>query len=115
MEAPTLAASPPDSIPCRPMHPSSTARGVARLAFDAVEGLTHVVEGMHANIAAASPPLGRGTNGRARGVTGFVYDSIRFVNAGARAALDRGLGLLPAGAADEPGADTLLSVLNGVL
>ena len=97
------------------MHPSSTARGVARLAFDAVEGLTHVVEGMHANIAAAPPPLGRGTNGRTRGITGFVYDSIRFVNAGARAALDRGLGLLPAGAADEPGADTLLSVLNGVL
>jgi len=98
------------------MHPSSTARGVTRLAFDAVEGLTHVVEGMHANIAAVSPPLGRGTNGRTRGITGFVYDSIRFVNAGARAALDRGLGLLPAGdGAHEPQPTTLLAVLNGVL
>jgi pimeloyl-ACP methyl ester carboxylesterase len=89
------------------------ARGVTRLAFDAVEQLTHIVEGMHANIAAAPLPLGRGTDGRTRGITGFVYDSIRFVNAGARAALDRGLGLLPSAAPAQPGAS--LSVLNGVL
>ena len=82
----TLDASSPDSIPSEPDERSSewstVARGVTRLAFDAVEQLTDVVEGMHANIAAVSPPLGRGTDGRTRGITGFVYDSIRFVNAG---------------------------------
>ena len=94
------------------------ARGVSRLAFDAVEQLSHIVEAMHANIAAAPLPLGRGTDGRTRGVTGFVYGSIRFVNAGARAALDAALGRLAAGsgsALPQPEADVLLSVLNGVI
>jgi hypothetical protein len=91
---------------------------VSRLAFDAVEQLSHIVEAMHANIAAAPLPLGTGTDGRTRGVTGFVYDSIRFVNAGARAALDRGLGLLAAGGGPplpQQQSDALLAVLNGVL
>ena len=96
-----------------PASSAAVARGVSRLAFDAVEQLTDIVEAMHANIAALSPPLGRGTDGRTRGVTGLVYDSIRLVNAGARATLDRGLGLF---APESPvGSGTLLSVLNGVL
>ena len=94
-------------------HRPAVARGVSRLAFDAVEQLTHIVEAMHANIAVAPLPLGRGTDGRTRGITGFVYDSIRFVNAGARGVVDRGLGLLPSAAPSNPGA--ALSVLNGVL
>ncbi len=94
------------------------ARGVTRLAFDAVEQLTHLVEAMHANIAAAPAPLGAGSGGRTRGLTGFVYDSIRFVNAAARATLDRGLGLLPALAGSglpRPRSDAVLCALNGVL
>ncbi len=94
------------------------ARGATRLAFDAVEQLSHIVEAMHANIAAAPLPLGGGTDGRTRGITGFVYDSIRFVNAGARAALDAVLGRLAAGsgpALPQPQADVLLAVLNGVI
>ena len=96
----------------------AVARGVSRLAFDAVEQLSHIVEGMHANIAAAPLPLGTGTDGRTRGITGFVYDSIRYVNSGARAALDGALGLLVAGsgpALPQPQADVFLAVLNGVL
>jgi hypothetical protein len=91
---------------------------VTRLAFDAVEQLTHIVEAMHANIAAGALPLGTGTDGRTRGITGFVYDSIRFVNAGARAALDAALGRLAAGsgpALPQPQSDAMLSVLNGIL
>ncbi|MGH7289534.1 MAG: esterase/lipase family protein, partial [Myxococcota bacterium] len=94
------------------------ARGVSHLAFDAVEQLTNLVEAMHANIAAAPLPLGEGTDGRTRGVTGFVYHSIRFVNAAARAALDGGLALLAEGgepALPRPRSDALLSALNGVL
>jgi pimeloyl-ACP methyl ester carboxylesterase len=87
---------------------------VSRLAFDAVEQLTRVVEAMHANIAAASPPLGRGTDGRTRGVTGFVYGAIRGVNGAARATLDQGLARLPAGVPG-PRAESWRSALNGVL
>jgi hypothetical protein len=93
------------------------ARGVSRLAFDAVEQLTHLVEAMHANIAAGAPPLGRGTDGRARGVSGFVYESIRFVNGAARVTLDQGLTWLPRTqtAPPRPRAEAWLSALNGVL
>jgi hypothetical protein len=99
-------------------HRPVVARGASRLAFDAVEQLTHIVEAMHANIAAGPLPLGAGTDGRTRGITGFVYDSIRFVNAGARAALDGALARLAAGsgpALAQPQSDVLLAVLNGVL
>src|SRR4030095_6511356 len=96
-----------------PPSGAAVARGLSRLAFDAVEQLTDIVEAMHANIAALSFPLGPGTNGRMRGVTGFVYDSIRLVNASARETLDRGLGLF---AQESPaGSGTLLAVLNGLL
>jgi hypothetical protein len=97
---------------------SEVARGVSQLAFDAVEQLSRVVEAMHANIAAAPLPLGRGPeDGRTRGVTGFVYASIRLVNGAARTALDSGLSRLPRGKAEAPGrrADALRAALNGVL
>jgi pimeloyl-ACP methyl ester carboxylesterase len=92
------------------------ARGATRLAFDAIEQLSHLVEAMHANISAGSPPVGRGTDGRTRGITGFVYGAIRTVNAGARAVVDRALRLLPESEpAPEPGSEALLAALNGVL
>lgn len=89
------------------------ARGVTRLAFDAVEQLTGIVEAMHANIASSPLRLGGGAQSRTRGLTGLVYESIRVVNAGARAALDLGLGFLP----NQPTASSspLLAVLNGVV
>ena len=93
-------------------------RGVSRLAWDGIEQLTRVVEAMHANIAAAPLPLGRGTDGRTRGLTRFVYESIRFANRGARAALDGALGLLPAsadGAAELLHSENWVAVLNGVV
>ena len=97
---------------------SIVARGVGRLAFDGVEQLTRVVEAMHANIAAAPLPFGRGTDGRTRGLTGFVYESIRVVNGGARSVLDGLLGPLPPpadSAAEPPHSEPWVSVLNGVL
>jgi hypothetical protein len=95
---------------------SSTARGAAALGFDAVDRLSRVVEAMHANLAAGTPPLGRGTDGRTRGIPRLVYRSIRVVNAGARTAVDVGLRSLPAGADPrDPRPPALLSALNGVL
>jgi hypothetical protein len=97
---------------------SEIARGTSRLLFDAVEQVTHIVEAMHANIAAASPPLGKGTNGRARGISGRVYGSIRLVNGVSRSMLDRTLGFLPGqrpSSVAQPQADAARSALNGIL
>jgi hypothetical protein len=97
---------------------SDTVRGASRLAFDAVEQVTHIVEAMHANIAAASPPLGKGTDGRTRGIAGLVYGSTRLVNGASRSILDRALRLLPGQTGlpiAQPHADAARGVLNGVL
>lgn len=97
---------------------SEVARGASQLVFDAVEQLTHIVEAMHANIAELSPPIGKGTNGRTKGLTALVYGSTRLVNGISRSILDRALCFVPA-----QGASTLAltrtaaarSALNGVL
>jgi len=104
-------------MPRRPRAPI-VARGVSRLAFDGIEQLSRVVEAMHANIAAAPLPFGRGTDGRTRGVTGFVYESIRVANRGARAVLEGALGMVPAppdSTAESPHSESWVAVLNGVL
>jgi hypothetical protein len=98
---------------------SEIARGTSRLLFDAVEQVTHIVEGMHANIAAASPPLGKGTSGRTRGIPGLVYGSTRLVNGVSRSILDRALGFLPGqqtpSSVAQPQADAARGALNGVV
>jgi pimeloyl-ACP methyl ester carboxylesterase len=93
-------------------------RGISRLIFDAVEETSRIVEGMHANVAARSLPFGEGTDGHARGGTGFVYASIRFINAAARALLEPMLGVLaasPKPTATDARWDAAVSVTNGVL
>ena len=54
-------------------------RGVGRLAVDATLGLTSLVETMHHNILRTPGILGKSTQEPARGITGFVYKSIRGV------------------------------------
>lgn len=91
------------------------ARGAARLVFDAVDQVTRIVEGMHANIAAAPPPLGGPVRERARGVSGLVYASIRQVSGAAGAALDLPLRLVGGPPVESPQGDVLRSVLAGVI
>ena len=55
-------------------------RGWGRVAFDATHALTHVVEGMHHEIARGAPILGPPHNEPTDGLTGFVYRSIRTTN-----------------------------------
>jgi pimeloyl-ACP methyl ester carboxylesterase len=93
-------------------------RGISRLVFDAVEETTGIVEWMHANIAAGALPFGEGSDGRTRGITGFVYASIRLVNAAARTTLDRTLRTLTPSLAPTwtaPRLDAAVSVTNGIL
>ena len=72
------------------MQTGQTLRGATRLGFDAVESVTDIVEGMYRNIAAAPLPFGAEPQGRARGIAGFVHQTIRVVNGGLRDATDFG-------------------------
>jgi len=101
-----------------PVHPPDL-RGYSRLVIDATIGLTELVENLHHNILRAPAPLATPTQAPARGITGFVYKTIRgvtrLVGSGLDAALTRLEPLL--GARDESSGEreTLLAALNGVL
>ncbi|MEN8821340.1 MAG: hypothetical protein ABF271_09580 [Abyssibacter sp.] len=101
------------------MKTGQTLRGAARLAFDAVDGVTHVVEDMYRNIAAASPPIGEAPTGSARGIAGFVHATIRGINGVTRESVDLVLGQLAESLDDiappGPGREAVVSALNGVV
>ena len=95
----------------------SDLRGAARLAFDATVGITDLVEKMHRTIQLTPLPLGRSRAGRTRGITGFVYRSVRGVTHLVRLGVDAGFSplnaLLPEGESSAA-RDALVSVVNGV-
>jgi pimeloyl-ACP methyl ester carboxylesterase len=62
------------------METGKVLHGSVNLAFDTVDAVTHIVEGMYRNIAAGSWPLGEAPQGPARGIAGFVHKSIRSAN-----------------------------------
>ena len=64
-------------------------RGVSRLLIDAVAGVSGIVEEMHRNIAGVAPIVGASPSGRARGISGLVYRSVRGVTRAIGFALDR--------------------------
>ncbi len=91
--------------------------GVARLAFEATAGLVDVVERMHHTIQRRPWPLGKPKTGSTRGITGFVYrtvrGSVRLIGRGIDASLAPVVELMPEGAAG-PRRDALLAAINGV-
>ncbi len=98
------------------VHPSDL-RGYAKLATQATTGLTDLVEAMHDTIAR---PLGgnKGTPRRTRGLTGFVYKSVRGVTRLVGGGLDAVLARLRpefAGMASSREREAVLAALNGVL
>src|ERR1041385_9239593 len=104
--------------PSSAVNAPTAVRGVSALVFDAIEQTSRIVEGMHANIAAVSLPLGKGTDLRTRGIARLVYDGIRIVNRSLHAALDGALRLLSSGsdpALSKPQWDAVRSAINGVL
>lgn len=68
-------------------------RGSTRLAFDAVEHMTSLVEAMHHNIARTPLPFSQLEDRPAPGITGLVYQSIRGVTGLLRSGVDNMLGL----------------------
>jgi hypothetical protein len=98
--------------------PLADLRGAGRLAVDLTVLVTDVVETMHANIARRPGPLGRATHGPARGITGFVYRTVRGVTRLVGNATDAALAPLASvvsGRVDWPGRDPVVGALNGVL
>ena len=95
-------------------------RGAARLATDAVAGVTEVVEAVHATVAW---PFGRPR--RTRGIAGRVYRAVRAVTRWTGRGLDAALGAVEktasgAGTRTVPDAaapvnEAVVAVLNGVL
>ena len=104
------------------------ARGAARLAVQATTGLTDLVEAVHQRIARVPgwPPATGPAAARTRGITGFVYRSVRGVTRLVGGSVDGLLDLLALALVQPPGAvvdelassperQAVLAALNGVL
>jgi pimeloyl-ACP methyl ester carboxylesterase len=101
---------------------NSSIGSASRLAIDAVEGVTNIVEDMHRVISRVSPIVGKAKHGKTRGITGFVYKSVRgvtrVVGVGLDAALSQLAPLLTPAINKRIGLEkreALLAALNGVL
>lgn len=102
-------------------HAAATAelRGASRIAVDAVEAITNIVEDMHRTILGLAPAVGDAPIGPkpARGITGFVYSSVRgvtrVVGAGLDVALNQ-LGPYLKTKKEFPPREAMLAALNGV-
>lgn len=101
---------------------ASDLRGVARLATQATAGISRVAEGVHQSVRGPLGLPGGGQPGRAGGLTGLVYQSIRGVTQLVDAGLQAGLARLePFFSAGTPATEVLwereavLAALNGVM
>jgi pimeloyl-ACP methyl ester carboxylesterase len=96
---------------------ASDIRGLSRLAIDATTGVTGVVEAMHRNLSFAARLVG-GPEGRTRGITGLVYQSIRGTASLVGVGIDAALApLVPflGEQASSPKREAAVAVLNGVV
>jgi pimeloyl-ACP methyl ester carboxylesterase len=101
---------------------ASTAelRGASRIAVDAVEAITNIVEEMHRTISGLAPVVGAAPTGRTRGITGLVYSGVRGVTRAVGAGLDAALSQLNQLAPylntknEFPQREAMLAALNGI-
>ena len=95
----------------------SDLRGGVRMAVDATDVITGVVERVHRTVQLRPGPLGVPTSGRPNGIAGFVYGAVRGASRLIGRAVDFGLApvmaLLPEGESS-PSLDAYRSVANGV-
>ena len=101
-----------------PRNRVSDVRGAGRLAAEATAGLASLVEALHHNIALAPAPWGRPVEVPMRGLSGFVYRSIRGTTRAVGGGVDLLLAQVEPLLANEPSSarrEALLAALNGVL
>lgn len=99
------------------------ARAASRLAFEAVHGVTTIVESVHQRIARVVPQSGLAPERRTRGITGFVYRTVRRTTAGVGQVVDASLAALERALPADDGLhgevsasrDAAVAALNGVL
>ena len=110
----------------QPLLQAADLRGAARLSTDAVAGLASLVEAMHARIASLPRLPGfdepATPDERTRGITGFVYQTVRGVTHLVGGSTEALLGwlapaLAPADPHQPPNAEreAIVAALNGVL
>ncbi len=93
-------------------------RGHVRVAVDAVLGVTDIVENLHHNISRLPGVLGTATDQPARGITGFVYRSIRGVTRTVGGGIDGLLGVAaPRDAQSQysPRHEAFVAAMNGLI
>ena len=114
--------------PASPLPPTQRLRGTAnvaadlhgagRLMIDAVKGITDVVEDLHHSISRMAPITGHTPAGRTKGITGFVYRSVRGVTHGVGIGLDVALSRLwplVGGRRTSERREAVLAVTNGIV
>ena len=101
---------------------ASDIRGIARLAAQATEGVTDIVEGVHQSVWSTMGVPGGAEKGRTRGITGLVYRSVRgvtkLVGSGVDAVLaglESVIGSSDAADPDTPQRESVFAALNGVM
>ncbi|PJI99332.1 PGAP1-like protein [Acidovorax sp. 69] len=116
-----VGAVPAPANPLRQLR-ASDLRGVARLATQATTGISRVAEGVHQSVLGTLGLPGGAQPGRARGLTGLVYQSIRGVTQLVDAGLQAGLARLePFFASTTPRGEVhwereaVVAALNGVM
>jgi pimeloyl-ACP methyl ester carboxylesterase len=93
-------------------------RAVASLAVEATAGITNLVEAMHATIARPFGMASADAPGRTRGITGFVYKSVRGVTKVVGSGLSIALSTLTLAKTENESSferDAAIAALNGVL
>jgi len=95
---------------------SADVRGLTRLGFDAVVGISDLVEAMHHTIASFTGIFGKPPAGRTSGITGLVYGTVRGSTRLVGKGLDAVLAMAQAAApgASTPAREAVLAALNGV-
>jgi pimeloyl-ACP methyl ester carboxylesterase len=94
----------------------SDVRGLTRAGFDAVVGVTDLVEAVHLTIGQRAGIVGPPVHGRTAGLTGIVYKMIRGTTRTYGRGFDLVLALFGEGAEwqSTPERDAALAVINGV-
>ncbi len=104
--------------PKAPTQSADDLRGVSKLAVDATQGITDLVEAMHRNIARIPGMTPSLEDGKTNGLTGFVYRTVRGVTQVVGGGIDAALALaspMLGSFTDIPARDAVLSALNGVI
>jgi pimeloyl-ACP methyl ester carboxylesterase len=95
----------------------SDARGLHRLASDATVGVTDLVEAVHRTVLRTPGTPGPPPAGRTRGITGFVYKTVRGVTRLVGGGVDTLLGVIAPLVSERPSSpqrEAVLAALNGV-